>query len=106
MVFRLDLQGGMSDAVLIGQQLTGLIEHRMRVGADRNHQVSSGDLHLRRQRPHVQIVNVDNTADASQLGLQLSEIKARRRVGVSSTMGPGVKVDPNRLRPDTEVAAS
>jgi large subunit ribosomal protein L1 len=30
-----------------------------------------------------------------------------RRVGISSTMGPGVKVDPNRLRPDaTEVGAT
>ena len=29
-----------------------------------------------------------------------------KRVSVASTMGPGVKVDPNRLRPETEVAAS
>ena len=29
-----------------------------------------------------------------------------KRVAVSSTMGPGVKIDPNRLRPDTEVAGS
>jgi large subunit ribosomal protein L1 len=28
-----------------------------------------------------------------------------KRVGISSTMGPGVKVDPNRLRPDTETVA-
>ena len=29
-----------------------------------------------------------------------------KRVAVSSTMGPGVKVDPNRLRPDTTVPVS
>jgi large subunit ribosomal protein L1 len=29
-----------------------------------------------------------------------------RRVSVSSTMGPGVKIDPNRLRPDVEVASA
>jgi large subunit ribosomal protein L1 len=29
-----------------------------------------------------------------------------KRVNVSTTMGPGVKVDPNRLRPDLEVASS
>jgi large subunit ribosomal protein L1 len=28
-----------------------------------------------------------------------------KRVGISSTMGPGVKVDPNRLRPDAETVA-
>jgi large subunit ribosomal protein L1 len=29
-----------------------------------------------------------------------------KRVSVSSTMGPGVKIDPNRLRPDVEVASA
>jgi large subunit ribosomal protein L1 len=29
-----------------------------------------------------------------------------RRVGVSSTMGPGIKVDPNRLRPDDTTTTS
>ena len=29
-----------------------------------------------------------------------------KRVNVSSTMGPGIKVDPNRLRPEVEVAGS
>lgn len=29
-----------------------------------------------------------------------------KRVALSSTMGPGVKVDPNRLRPDTEAASA
>jgi large subunit ribosomal protein L1 len=27
-----------------------------------------------------------------------------RRVGVSSTMGPGIKIDPNRIKPDTDEA--
>jgi large subunit ribosomal protein L1 len=29
-----------------------------------------------------------------------------RRISVSSTMGPGVKIDPNRLRPEVEVASA
>ncbi|HEY2330698.1 MAG TPA: 50S ribosomal protein L1 [Acidimicrobiales bacterium] len=29
-----------------------------------------------------------------------------KRVNVSSTMGPGVKIDPNRLRPEVEVASA
>ena len=58
MVFGLDLQRCVGDAVLIGEQLASLIEHRMRVGADRDHEVGCGHLHFGGQRPDMDVVNV------------------------------------------------
>ena len=79
MVVGFDLQRAVGNPVPLGKQFARPIQNCMRISAGGNHQVRSRDLHLRRQRPHVQIVHVDNTADPSKLGLQLGQIQPRRR---------------------------
>ena len=46
----------------------------MRVGAGADHHVRGGDLHLRRERPHVQVVHVDDARQREQLVADLVEI--------------------------------
>ena len=62
-IVRFDLQRGVGDAVPVGEQMSSLVEHGMRVGADRDHQVRGRNIHLGRQRPHVDVVHVDDAGD-------------------------------------------
>ena len=51
-----------------------LVEHAVRVGTGTDHHVRAGDVHLRRQRPHVQVVHVDDTGERAQLGADRVEV--------------------------------
>ena len=45
------------------------------VGADGDHQVGGGHLHLGRQRPDVDVVHIDDTGDRGELALQRRDVE-------------------------------
>ena len=70
MIIRFDLERRMSDPVVLGEQGACPIEHAVRFGAGSDDQMCRHDLHLRGQRPHVEVVHVDNPIDRGDVGLQ------------------------------------
>ena len=63
----------------VEQQHARLVEHAVRVGAAADHHVRAGDVHLRRERPHVEVVHVDDTGERQQLVADRVEIEVRGR---------------------------
>ena len=69
-----DLQCGVSDAVL-AEDGPSLVEYRMGVNGASNHEVHGADIHVRGERPHMEIVNVGDTGDRQQLAGHLLAIE-------------------------------
>jgi methionine-rich copper-binding protein CopC len=70
----LDLEGGMGDVVRAREQFAGLVEDAVAVGAGTDHQVGGHGVHLRRQRPHVEVVDVDDALDVTEVGGERVEV--------------------------------
>ena len=92
-VVGLDLDGGVRDVVARASSDARLVEHAVRVGAGADHHVRAGDVHLRRERPHVQVVHVDDAraAPAARRGSRRGR-RARARPGAAR----GARVAPSR----------
>src|SRR3546814_4658624 len=66
----------MGDAVSVLQHLAGLVENAVGVGSFAYHQVSRGVLHLRGERPDVQVVHVDHSGKVHEIGPDGAEVRA------------------------------
>src|SRR3546814_17471760 len=80
------------------EQVAGLVEHRVRVGADPHHEVRGRHLHLRGQRPHVQVVHVDHTGEATEIGFDVVEVDSRG--SVLDPDAPRLAAEPHPSGPD------
>src|SRR5690606_27636158 len=76
---RLHLQGGVADAVAGLHDLLRPVENGVGLAVLGDHQVGGRHLHVRRQRPHVEVVDVDHAGDALQVGPQTLQVDVGRR---------------------------
>ena len=74
-VVGLHLQGGVADAVAGEEQVARLVEHAVVVGAGADHEVGAGHLHVRRERPHVQVVHVDDAREGGEVALDGGQVE-------------------------------
>src|SRR4029453_4575094 len=74
----LHLERGVPDPVAVTQDGPGPVEHPVGVGAIPHHEVHGGNVHLRCQRPHMQVVDIDHAVDGLQLRLDPGEVGADR----------------------------
>ena len=58
-----DLDGGMGDVVVVAQEVAGLVEHGVRVGAGPYLEVDAHGVHAGGDGPHVQVVGLDDSVD-------------------------------------------
>src|SRR3546814_5624133 len=70
----------MGDAVSVLQHLAGLVENAVGVGSFAYHQVSRGVLHLRGERPDVQVVHVDHSGKVHRSEEHTSELQSLMRI--------------------------
>ena len=77
-VVGLHLDGGVRDVVL-EEEVARLVEHAVGVGVGPDHHVRAGDVHLRRERPHVEVVHVDDPRERHQVVADRVEVDVRRR---------------------------
>ena len=77
-VLGLHLDGRVRDVVL-QQEHARLVEHGMRIGALRDHHVCAGHFHLGRERPHVEVVHVDDAGDRREVVADAVQLHVRGR---------------------------
>ncbi len=78
MGFGFDLEGGMGDPVVVLKDAAGLIKDRMGIGGSSGHEVSGGDVHIGREGPHVEAVDVDHARKRAKFGLELVDVNIGR----------------------------
>jgi hypothetical protein len=75
----LDLERGVMDVVVGLEEGTGLVEDGVAVGAGADHEVRGRDLHVGRQGPDVEVVDVDDAVEPGEGGVDRVEVGTRRR---------------------------
>ncbi len=74
-----DLEGAVVDPISVGDQMPRLVEYSVVIDSLTDHQVSRRGIHLRSERPHMQVVNVDDTRQRSQVAPKCPEVDSWRR---------------------------
>ena len=74
MIGRFDLDGRVFDPETVMEQTTCTIQHTVRVRSRVENDVGRGDVHARRQGPHVEIVDVRHTGSAHQRFTDLVDV--------------------------------
>jgi hypothetical protein len=82
-----DLERAVRDPVPVRETRPCGIEHAMVVDTSRSDEMRGRSLHVGRQRPHVEIVHVDDPVDRREIGGQRVEV---------DLLGSGLDEDPDR----------